>query len=292
LDGFRVTSGAGYKAILKGIVSGDVTCEADVTASAGDAGLLFHTSNCTTGTDSYSGYYAGIKPGTGVILGKANGSWTQLASASMTINANTAYPLRVVTQGSTIDVYVSDMSTPVISVTDSTYTSGGVGIRSENSATTWNNFNVNTGYSQAGQQAETEDLSATWTSGVTHRVFTWTSFSGGEGTILDATATGQEVTYTLPAIGAGTYDVRVACKKTTTRGTWQLAAANAVTKSFSNVGAVQDEYASSDQWQEFDLGNWSPSTNSDKLFRFTVMGQNASSTGYSISFDYIKLIAQ
>ena len=167
-----------------------------------------------------------------------------------------------------------------------------MGIRSVGSATTWDNFNVNTGYSFAGQQAETELLAATWTSGVTHRVFTWTSFSGGEGTILDATATGQQVTYTLPAIGTGTYDVRVGVKKTSTRGTWQLAAASAVNQTFSNVGTVQDEYSSTDQFAEYDLGNWSPGTSSDKLFRFTVTGKNASSSGYTISFDYIKLIAQ
>ena len=101
---YSVTSGSGYKSILKGIVTDDITCEADVSVSGGDAGLLFRASNYAVGTDSYTGYYAGIKPGTGVILGKANGNWTQLASASMTINTNTSYPLRVVAQGTSIKV--------------------------------------------------------------------------------------------------------------------------------------------------------------------------------------------
>ncbi len=289
---YSVTSGSGYKSVLTGIVTDTVTCEADIAASAGDAGIIFRASNYAVGTDSYSGYYAGIKPGTGVILGKASNNWTQLASATTTITANTTYHLKVTASGTSIQVFLTDMTTPVISVTDSAYASGGVGLRSVNSATTFDNFNVNMPYEYSTQQWETEDLAATATSGVTHRVFAWTSFSGGEGTILDATAVGQQVTYTIPAVGAGTYDVRVAVKKTATRGTWQLAAASAVTQSFSNVGAVQDEYSATDQWVEYDLGNWSPGTSSDKLFRFTVSGQNANSTGFSIAFDYIKLIAQ
>ena len=142
------------------------------------------------------------------------------------------------------------------------------------------------------QQFETESLAATWTSGRTHRVITSPSFSGGEGTILDATAVNDQVTYTLPNIGAGTYDVRIGVKKTTTRGIWQLAAASAITQSFQNVGETQDEYTSSDQYVELDLGNWFPGSNSDKLFKFTVTGKNASSSGYTIAFDYIKLILQ
>ncbi len=290
---YSVTSGAGNLAVLKGIVSGNVTLEADVTAaSGGDAGLIFRASNYAVGTNSYNGYYVGLVPGTGVELGMSNGSFHQLALTNMTIAAGIAYPVRVVTSGASIQVFVGNMVTPVISASDSTYASGGVGIRAHNSATTWDNFSVNTGMSHAGQQAETEDLSATATSGVTHRVFAWTSFSGGEGTILDATATGQQVTYTIPSIGNGTYDVKVGVKKAATRGTWQLAAASTANPVFSNIGTVQDEYNASEAFAEYDLGSWSPSSSTDKLFRFTVMGKNASSSGYSISFDYIKLTPQ
>ncbi len=292
---YSVNSGAGNMAILKGILSANVTLEADVTPgsnSSGDAGLIFRTSNYSVAPNGYDGYYVGLIPGVGVELGMSDGSFHQLALANMTIATGTTYPVRVVASGSSIQVFVGNLTTPVISTTDATYASGGVGIRAHNCVTTWDNFNVNTGYSYAGQQAETEVLSATFTAGVTHRVFTWTSFSGGAGTILDATAAGQQVTYTLPAVGAGTYDVRVGVKKATSRGTWQLAIASAGTQVFGNVGGVQDEYASTEQFAEYDLGNWSPATSSDKLVRFTVAGKNAASIGYPISFDYIKLIPQ
>ncbi len=139
---------------------------------------------------------------------------------------------------------------------------------------------------------ETESLAATWTSGVTHRIITGSGFSGGTGTILDATAVGQEVTYTVPAVSAGNYDVKIGMKKFSSRGIYQLSIASALVGAFSNVGSPQDEYATGEVYTEVDLGAWSPASTSDKLFQFTVTGKNASSAGYPISFDYIKLTPQ
>ncbi len=290
-----VNSGLGNMAILQGAFSADVTVEADVTPgsdSNGDAGLIFRTSKYSVATNGYDGYYVGLIPDVGVELGMSDGSFHQLAITYMPITSGTAYPVRVVAAGPSIQVFVSNMMTPVISTTDTKYASGGVGVRAHNSVTKWDHFNVNSGYSYAGQRAETESLSATFTNGVTHRAFTWTFFSAGEGTILNATAAGQQVTYTLPAVGAGTYDVRVGVEKAAARGTCQMAIASADSKVFANVGAVLDQYSSTEQFEEFDLGNCSLNTNSDKLVRFTVAGKNSASGGRSIAFDYIKLIPQ
>jgi hypothetical protein len=38
------------------------------------------------------------------------------------------------------------------------------------------------------------------------------------------------------------------------------------------------------------MGNWTPASTSDKWFWFTVTGKNTASSGYTIAFDYIKLI--
>jgi hypothetical protein len=51
-------------------------------------------------------------------------------------------------------------------------------------------------------------------------------------------------------------------------------------------------YTASPTYKELDLGNWSPSSFSDKEFRFTVTGKNSASTGYSVCVDYITLIPQ
>lgn len=137
---------------------------------------------------------------------------------------------------------------------------------------------------------QTESLTVQSFTGPTHRVITWTGFTNGSGTIIDATAVGNQVTYVIPGVTAGVYDIRVGCKNLNTRGIWQLAIGPAGSTSPTNLGAPQDEYATGETFAEYDLGNWTPGSSSDKWFTFTVTGKNAASTGYTISFDYIKLI--
>ncbi len=141
-------------------------------------------------------------------------------------------------------------------------------------------------------QFEGENLTMQASSGDTFRVFTDTNCSNGAGAILDANAVGDYVTVVVPNVSARTYDIRIGVKELNTRGTFQLAISQAGNNSPTNVGSPQDEYAASAAYPELDLGNWTPATTSDKWIRFTVTGKNASSTGYSIAFDYIKLIPQ
>ena len=141
---------------------------------------------------------------------------------------------------------------------------------------------------------QTENLTVAAQSTATHRVITDPAFSGGSGTILDATVVGDYITYLVPAVNAGTYDVRVGVKTLNTRGTWQLAIgrADSFNQTKSNVGTPKDEYTVLQTFTEYDLGTWSPGTTSDKWFQFLITGKNASSTGFSEAFDYIKLIPQ
>lgn len=134
---------ASAKAVAIGVVTEDVLVEADVTASGGDAGLLFRGSEYYTGTDNFRGYYAAVKPGTGVILGRMDaGHWTPLAQAPVTIIDGASYKLRVMAEGNTIKIFVDDTTTPVIAAIDSTYTSGSSGLRAFSSTATWDNFTV------------------------------------------------------------------------------------------------------------------------------------------------------
>jgi hypothetical protein len=132
---------------------------------------------------------------------------------------------------------------------------------------------------------EPELLPAT-TSGPQNLVAPWAGFTDGKGTILAATATGDSVTYTLAVPSAGVYDVRVAVNKFNNRGAWQLSINGA------NQGSFVDEYLPVPVWAELDLGNVTINTPGSQVFKFTVVGRNGSSTGYSITFDYIKLTAQ
>ena len=141
---------------------------------------------------------------------------------------------------------------------------------------------------------ETEALAVPQTSGDTHRIISAPDFSADDGTILDANAVGDYVIYTVPNVSAGTYRVLVGIKAYNTRGIWQLSIGRSdnFAGTASNVGAPQDEYTAGEVYQERDLGLWSPGTTSDKWFKFAVTGKNASSVGYGIAFDYIKLLPQ
>ncbi len=155
-------------------------------------------------------------------------------------------------------------------------------------------FSVNSGAGGAAIQFETEDLTVAQKTNPTHRVFADASFSNGYGSILDATAVGDYVTYLVPNVVAATYNIRVGVKNTNTRGIWQLAIGRAdnFSGTQANVGTLQDEYVAGTTFTEVNLGNWTPGSTSDKWFQFKITGKNASSTGYSEAFDYIKLTPQ
>jgi hypothetical protein len=135
-------------------------------------------------------------------------------------------------------------------------------------------------------QFETENLmSSSVSSGPTYRAFTWPNFTNGNGTTLDSTKAGDNVAITLNVPTAGTYDVKYAVKLFNTRGLNQLSV-NGV-----NVGPVEDEYAATETWKEFDLGNVSLNAGNN-VFKFTVTSKDAASSGYTLSWDYIKLTPQ
>ncbi|QHY96712.1 Arabinoxylan arabinofuranohydrolase precursor [Streptomyces sp. S4.7] len=149
---YRAESSPGGRALLDTDFA-DFTYAADVTvptgssgllgASGGDGGLLFRAARPAVGVDSYAGYYAGIGPTGKVVLGRADdGAWTPLESAQLPLPTRPDHHLRISAVGSTIKVYVDDMATPAISVTDDTYRSGANGVRVFNTAAAFDNVSV------------------------------------------------------------------------------------------------------------------------------------------------------
>ncbi len=100
---------------------------------------------------------------------------------------------------------------------------------------------------------------------------------------LDANATGDYVTYTLPNVPAGTYTLIFRTKTGSTRGKFQLSIDGI------NRGAVQDPYSTAYAYYEVNLGTKTFSSTANRNLKFTVTGKNASSTGYNVVADYIKL---
>ncbi len=140
---YRTQHSYGGKALLNdnhtnAVLDATVT----ITSAAGDAGLVFRATSPAVGTDSYRGYYAGITAAGRVVLGKANNNWTPLGTASLTVTPGTRYHLRVEAVGTSLKVFVNDMTNPRITVTDSTYTAGSSGVRVYNAAAAFDNFAI------------------------------------------------------------------------------------------------------------------------------------------------------
>jgi hypothetical protein len=135
---------------------------------------------------------------------------------------------------------------------------------------------------------QTTSLAATaTTSGPVLRIMNYAGFPDGAGTILDSTNVGDNVVYTVNVPTAGIYDVKVSYKQLSTRGIMQ-AAVNA-----TNIGAPVDEFlGTGDAYALTDLGILNFSSAGNYLFKFTVVGKNANSTGYILSFDTITLTPQ
>lgn len=106
--------------------------------------------------------------------------------------------------------------------------------------------------------------------------------SGGKLRKLNADAVNDYVTYSILDVPGGEYLVKVGVKTYSSRGQFQLKING------SNQGAVQDQYAASSSFEELDLGSRVFSSGSHD-FEFVVVGKNASSSGYSLVFDYIRL---
>ena len=117
-------------------------------------------------------------------------------------------------------------------------------------------------------------------------VFNAPAASNGAGTYFNATGVGNYITYTVPVVKAGTYHVRVGIQTRANKGMFQLAI-NGL-----NIGQPQDEYYPSITYVQRDLGLVSFSVGGNYAFKFTVTGKNASSSGYTLAFDYIELVEQ
>jgi hypothetical protein len=119
----------------------DGTLETDLQIrSPGNAGVVFRMTNPDyTGPDDGFGYYAGLDTGGFVIFGMQNNAWHPLASASMPVAMNTWYHFKVVMQGARFTIFASDMATPKVTFTDTTWTRGQVGLRAFNCNASFDN---------------------------------------------------------------------------------------------------------------------------------------------------------
>ena len=123
---------------------GDVMLQAN-----GQAGFLVRASNPSVGIDTLNGYYIGIENATNTLfIGKENGSWTGLGSASISggVALNTWYHITVTLNNSSIDITATPAAggaTTYLNVTDGSFPWGAIGIRDFNTSAAWKNITVN-----------------------------------------------------------------------------------------------------------------------------------------------------
>lgn len=95
----------------------------------GNAGLLFRISNPSSGADSYRGYYAGIDVAGSVVLGRADNSYTPLASAPSSIEAFHSYHMKIVAIRETILIFIDNKPNETIIFKDGGFSHGMNGVR-------------------------------------------------------------------------------------------------------------------------------------------------------------------
>jgi len=131
---------------------------------------------------------------------------------------------------------------------------------------------------------ETENLTVAASSGDPHTVINEAPMSGGKGTKLAANGVGDYVTYNVSLPEPGNYRVLIGAKTVNERGKAQL------TIQGYDEGAPYDYYSAAGGRVEVYAGDKQFNTAGTKQFKFTITGNNANSSGYSLVFDYIKLV--
>lgn len=109
----------------------DLSYEGDVTLTqdGSEAGLTFRATQAGSGPDGFHGYSATLTP-TGVTLSSSDdGGRTELSKAETDLAVGEPHRVKVRAVGTSIEVYVDDLTTPKISVTDDGHTSGTDGVR-------------------------------------------------------------------------------------------------------------------------------------------------------------------
>lgn len=128
---FRIAENASSDFVLEGDL------KVDAVTPLGTAALVFRGN--AQGT---SGYVVNLDPNLDQVrLFNANGGST-IASASRTIDAGKSYHLEVKAVGSSIKIYLDGYTTPVISVTNTSYSGGKIGMNAYNGTAYFQNVYV------------------------------------------------------------------------------------------------------------------------------------------------------
>ena len=130
-------------------VSTDIRFDSDRNSEWGDAGIVLRVSNASIGTDSYDGYYIGLRlRDQALIFSRSEDEYFELATAKLpaAIQIGAWYQLRVHAQNCTFRVVVTKDSDEIakINYDDGAcrFKTGQVGARAYSVQSSWRNFQV------------------------------------------------------------------------------------------------------------------------------------------------------
>jgi hypothetical protein len=132
---------------------------------------------------------------------------------------------------------------------------------------------------------EAESLTYT-PNGATASVQTDTNSSGGKWIELAGNSVGDYISFALPSVAAGTYQVKMEYKGLTTRGILQLSVDG------TNLGGTVDEYSAGQTYPIATIGTVTFSSAGTHAIRLTVTGKNSASSSYFLSADKFTLVGQ
>jgi hypothetical protein len=131
---------------------------------------------------------------------------------------------------------------------------------------------------------ECEDLPTTNSQYDTNTDYSTSGASKGKYNGANLNAEGDYVEYTVNVAEAGTYTLYVMDRIAANKGIYQL------TIDGVDQGDPVDQYSAGAGFRETKFDSVTFSTAGNKLFRFTVIDANGSSSGYALGFDYIDLV--
>ncbi|HTB79391.1 MAG TPA: chitobiase/beta-hexosaminidase C-terminal domain-containing protein [Opitutaceae bacterium] len=214
---------------------------------------------------------------------------TYSTAQSVTITSSTSgASIRYTTDGSTPSetagtLYSGPVSISATSTLQALAFASGFTDSTVSSAT----YTISTGGGGGGTTVSFEAESLTYTpSGATASVQTDTNSSGGKWVELAGNSVGDSISYAVPSVTAGTYQVQMKWKGNTSRGILQLSVDG------TNVGPTLDQYSAAQSYPTTTFGPVTFSATGTHTIKLTVTGKNGSSSNYQLSSDKFTFVAQ
>ncbi|KAI0144278.1 hypothetical protein GGR57DRAFT_335269 [Xylariaceae sp. FL1272] len=125
----RLTSSGASVAVLD-TNFGDLVYDATIAVpDSAEAGLIFGAANVTDDMGQFNGYHAKLSSTGDVTLEKFVGGSSSILGQGSVATSDSEHHIRVIALGSTFQLFVEDMESPVLSATDDTFSTGTDGVR-------------------------------------------------------------------------------------------------------------------------------------------------------------------